>query len=278
MSNADRLGIEHQTVFGLPPVEFVHLTADLDCRYIAIGLTGGPYNPHGYEPYSLRDDASLRRKMVTAMQQRGVSISLGEGFVLRPQVEMASFAADLDVMAELGVTRVNTVSMDPDVPRTLDSFGLLVEMASARGMETTIEFVPSLTIRDLDGALTALRHVDRPEFRLLIDTMHLVRSGHTASDLGAIDPALIAHVQLSDHTISQQGELYREDTMDRRVPGEGEFPLREILAVVPPDVVIGLEVPMRSRAEEGESSEMRSRRCVEAARNFLDREREVTQP
>jgi sugar phosphate isomerase/epimerase len=227
VSNADRLGIEHQTVFGLPPVEFVHLTADLDCRYVAIGLTGGPYNPHGYEPYSLRDDVGLRRRMLAAMEQRGVSISLGEGFVVRPQVEMASFAADLDIMAELGVTRVNTVSMDPDVARTLDSFGLLVEMASERGMETTIEFVPSLTIRDLDGALTALRYVDRPEFRLLVDTMHLVRSGHTASDLEAIDPALIAYVQLSDHTLAQQGESYREDTMDRRVPGQGEFPLRE---------------------------------------------------
>lgn len=27
----DRLGLEHPTVFGLPPVEFVHLAADLGC-------------------------------------------------------------------------------------------------------------------------------------------------------------------------------------------------------------------------------------------------------
>jgi sugar phosphate isomerase/epimerase len=268
----DRLGIEHQTVFGLPPVEFVHLTADLDCRHIAIGLSGGPYNPHGYEPYSLRDDARLRRRMLTAMEQRGVSISLGEGFVVRPQLEMARFAADLDTMAELGVSRVNTVSMDEDLARTLDAFGSLVGMAVERGMETTIEFAPSLTIRDLDGALAAIRYVDRPEFRLLIDTMHLVRAGHTASDLEAIDPSLIGYVQLSDHTILQQGARYRDDSMDRRMPGEGELPLREILAVVPSDVVIGLEVPMRSRAEAGESTEDRARHCVEAARNLLENE------
>jgi hypothetical protein len=40
-------GIEHRTVFGLPPVEFVNLAADLGCRYIAIALSGSPYNPHG---------------------------------------------------------------------------------------------------------------------------------------------------------------------------------------------------------------------------------------
>jgi hypothetical protein len=46
-----------------------------------------------------------------------------------------------------------------------------------------------------------------------------VRAGHTAADLAA--------------------------------PGDGVFPLRKILAVLPLGVVIGLEVPMRSRAEAG---------------------------
>jgi sugar phosphate isomerase/epimerase len=272
----NRLGIEHQTVFGLPPVEFVHLAADLGCSYIAIGLTGGLYNPHGYEPYSLRDDASLRHRMLRAMRERGVSISLGEGFAVRPGVEMTGFAADLDIMGELGVTRVNTVSMDPDLPRTLLEFGVLIDMASERGMETTIEFAPSLTIRDLDAALAAIRYVDRPGFRLLVDTMHLVRAGFGPADLAAIDPALIGYVQLSDHTLLQRGALYGVDTVERMVPGEGELPLREILAVIPADVVIGLEVPMRSRAEGGESSEGRARRCVQAARILLDGEQGVT--
>ena len=265
----DQLGIEHQTVFGLPPVEFVNLAADLGCGYIAIALSGGPYNPHGYEPYSLRDDAALRRRMMAAMRDRGVSISLGEGFTVRPGSDISGSAADLDTMAELGVRRINTVSLDPDLSRSLDEFGLLAEMVAARGMETTIEFAPSLTISDLSAALSAVRHVARLDFRLLIDTMHLVRSGHTASDLATIDPALIGYAQLSDNTIRQRGSVYREDSIDRMVPGEGELPLREILAVLPPDIVIGLEVPMRSRAEAGEPTQERARRCIRAARDLL---------
>jgi sugar phosphate isomerase/epimerase len=263
------LGIEHQTVFGLPPVEFVNLASDLGCRHIAIALSGGPYNPHGYEPYSLRDDAALRLRMTAAMRDRGVSISLGEGFTVRPGGDIRSAAADLDTMAELGVTRINTVSLDPDLGRSLDEFGTLAEMVGARGMETTVEFAPSLTVTDLDAAMAAVRHVARPDFRLLIDTMHLVRSGSSASDLAAIDPALIGYVQLSDNTIRQRGPVYREDSIDRMVPGEGELPLREILAVLPPDVVIGLEVPMRSRAEAGEPTQERARRCVRGARDLL---------
>jgi len=155
----DRLGIEHQTVFGLPPVEFVNLAADLGCRYVAVVLSGSPYNPHGYESFSLRDDAALRRRMMAAMRARDVSISLGEGFTVRPDGDIRSGAADLDTMAELGVTRINTVSLDPDLSRSLDEFGVLAEMAGARGMGTTIEFAPSLTVRDLDAALATVRHV-----------------------------------------------------------------------------------------------------------------------
>jgi hypothetical protein len=65
------------------------------------------------------------------------------------------------------------------------------------------------------------------------------------------------------------GSVYREDSADRMVPGEGEFPLREILAVLPPDLVIGLEVPMLSRAEAGEATRERARRCVQGARALL---------
>ena len=56
-------------------------------------------------------------------------------------------------------------------------------MAAAAGMETTMEFGPGLSVPDLPTALDAVRAVDRPDFRLLIDTMHLVRSGSGADDV-----------------------------------------------------------------------------------------------
>jgi len=47
---------------------------------------------------------------------------------------------------------------------------------------------------------------------------------------------------------------YLEEAMYQRMaPGDGERPLAEMLATVPADVVIGLEVPLRSLAESGVS-------------------------
>src|SRR5262245_47026775 len=116
----NRLGIEHLSVFGLPPVEFVDLAADLGCTQIAIALTPIHLNPHGYPAYSLREDAALRRSMIKAMRDRSVSISLGEGFAVRPNADVRERAGDMELMRELGARRLNTVSMEPDLDRSFD--------------------------------------------------------------------------------------------------------------------------------------------------------------
>jgi sugar phosphate isomerase/epimerase len=266
------LGIENISVFGLPPVEFVGLAADLGCAHISTGLTQLFYNPHGYPPFSLRDDAALRREMIAAMADRGVSISLGEGFIVRPGADLADSAADLDLMHELGVRRINMASMDPDLPRTFDQYAGLVELAAQRGMECTTEFAPALAVADLPTALAAIRHVGRPDFRLLIDTMHLVRSGSGPADLAALDPDLIGYVQLCDATAKPRFESYMEEAMyERMAPGTGGLGLLEVVRALPSDRVYGLEIPLRSQAEAGVGPHERLGPCVAAARDLLAR-------
>jgi sugar phosphate isomerase/epimerase len=266
----DRLGIEFLSVFGMPPVEFVHLAADLGCRYISTTLVGLSVPELGYPAYSLKDAPRLRKQMLSAMDDRGVAISLGEGLVVRRSADTRDLAADLDVMAELQVPRVNTVSFEPDRDRTFDQVALLAELAAARGMETTIELAPGTTVGDVASGLTALDHIGRSDTRLLIDTMHFVRGGGTVAELAAVDPDRIGYVQLSDTTLQPRVDDYmREAMFERLVPGEGELPLREIIAVVPPDVIIGLEVPQLSLADAGFTPFDRLRPCVESARAML---------
>ncbi|HEX4557670.1 MAG TPA: sugar phosphate isomerase/epimerase family protein [Mycobacterium sp.] len=266
----DRLGIEALSVFGLPPVEFVDLAADLGCRYITIFLQTVASVPLGYPPFSLKDDVALRRDLLAAMDHRGVTISLGDGFIVLPGADMRSFRGDLDILSELGVPRINVVSLDPDRGHTFDQFAALAELAAQRHIETVIEPVPGLTIGDLPTALAALKHIARPDVRLLIDTMHLVRSGSSSHDIGAVDPRLIGYAQLNDTTLKPRSDNYAEEAVyERMVPGEGELPLPDILAALPRDIVIGLEVPRRSLALCGVQPADRLRPCVEAARALM---------
>jgi sugar phosphate isomerase/epimerase len=253
----DQLGIGMLSVFALPPLELIDVAADLGCRYISTVVQGHPLVPLGFAPYSLRDDVGLRHDLRAAMAHTGVSISLGDGFLVLPDAEMHKFSTDLDVLAELGVPWINTVSLDP-------------ELAAQRGIRTAIEPVPGLTVADLPTALAAREHVGRPDFRLLIDTMHLVRSGHSAADLAVLDPECIGYAQLCDTTLQPRMDNYSEEAIfERMVPGAGELPLRDIIAALPPDIVIELEVPQRSLALAGVSPVDRLRPCVEAARRLF---------
>ncbi|MEN4446704.1 sugar phosphate isomerase/epimerase family protein [Mycobacterium sp. SM3041] len=272
----DRLGIEALSVFGLPPVEFVDLAADLGCRYITVFLRNLAVLPLGYPPFALMDGSRLRADLLAAMHHRGVSISLGDGFLVLPGADMRSFARDLDLMAELGVPRINVVSLDPDLDRTCDQVCTLAEHAAERQIETVVEPVPGLTIGDLSTALAVLQQVSRPDVRLLIDTMHLVRSGSGADEISAIAPDQIGYAQLCDTTLTPRTDNYAEEAMfERMVPGEGELPLLEILAALPDDVVIGLEVPQRAPALAGVGPAERLRPCVEAAQGLL-RQRQLS--
>ena len=265
-----RLGIEACSVFGLPPVEYVNLAADLGCRHISTGLTAFSYNPHGYPAFSLRDDAGLRRETIAALRARDVTVSLGEGMNVRAGGDVEDYAADLDVFAELGAERINTVSMDPDRGRTFDQFARLAELAGARGLQVTVEFAPGLTVADLPTALEAVRHVGLGNFNLLIDTMHLVRSGGGAADIAALDPDLIRYVQLCDAPREPRFESYFEESMfERMAPGEGGLGLLDVVKALPGDGVFSLEIPLRSEAEAGIGPRERLGRCVAAARRLL---------
>ena len=269
----NNLGIEFISVFGLPPVAFVELAADLGCQYITTALQPSGCNPHGYPKYSLKEDHALRRELIAALNDRGVSLSLGEGFAIWPNGNVReSYAVDLDVMSELGIKRINSVSFETDLNRSFDQLGVLAEMAAASGIETMLEFVPTFGIADLPTALAAVRHVGRRDFRLLIDTMHFARSGARAEDIAALGPDLIGYVQLCDAPLVPKIPNYLEEAMyERMVPGTGELPLLDILAALPRDRVVGLEVPLRSEAETGIGPHARMARCVEGARGLISR-------
>ncbi len=268
--NSDRLGIGMLSVFGLPPTELVQLAADLGCQHVSVTVQGVPLVPLGYPPFSLKDDAVLRNDLLAVLADRGVTISLGDGFLVLPGTDVQALSADLDVLAELGAPRINVVSLDPDLARTFDQFAALTELAAGRGIETVVEPVPGLTVADLPTALAAREHVGRPDFRLLIDTMHLVRSGSGPADVATLEPDEIGYLQLNDTTLQPRLDNYMEEAMfERMVPGTGELPLADILRALPADVVIEIEVPRRSLALDGVSPIDRLRPCVDAARRLL---------
>lgn len=268
----DRLGIEFISAFSMHPLALVNLAADLNCDCITEVLEPLPaFNPEGYAPWSLRHDRVLRREMAAALRDRGIALAIGEGFIVQPrQDQHDAWRHDLDIMAELGVERISPISFDPDPHRTFDEIGMLVEAAAAVGIGTMIEFVPTFGIGDLATAVAALSHFGRSDVTLVIDTLHVVRSGARAADLAALEPAMIGHVQLCDAPLKPASSDYMQEALYERLsPGDGELPLFDVLSALPPGRAIGLEIPQWSIASSGVGPHDRLRRYVEDARALL---------
>ena len=110
----------------------------------------------------------------------------------------------------------------------------------------TIEFAPINTINNLASALAAIDHIGKGRARVLIDAMHLFRSGGSVADVAALDPDLIGYAQLCDVPLVAPEDVpyFQEATLERMVPGMGELPLAEWIAALPADLPISIEVPM----------------------------------
>jgi sugar phosphate isomerase/epimerase len=266
----NRIGLEYITLMGTHPLDFIRIAAGAGCANVALFATY--YAPAGsrQQSWSLAHDPALRRDVAQCLGDHGVSLALVDGVAVYRNQSVEQFRPLFDVMGELGAYRVNTVSFD-EIGRTFDETARLVEMAQPYGITVTMEPCPVLTVRTLAQALDMIRQVEQPNFRLLIDTMHVSRTGE-AEAASRVDPGLIDYVQICDAPLAMppSNEAYMDEAMhERQIPGEGELPLVSILRNVRPDVVVSGEVPLRSLEKAGVSAEERVRRIVDATRRVL---------
>lgn len=269
----NRLGIEMLTMLGMPPIDHVRLAAELGCAYISTGLSGLPVRHLGqpdwamFPDWSLESDPALVREVKAALRDTGVRIALGEGFRVREDGDVRDRAAGLDLMAELGAERINAVSMENDLARTHDQLALLADMVIERGMMFTVEFAPPNAINSLEAALSAIAHIGVGRATLMIDAMHFFRSGATVEALAALAPDLIGYAQLCDAPLESSGGTYMQEAMfGRLVPGDGEFPLTDLVAALPAGIPIGLEVPNVASALAAGTPRDMAARSIKAAR------------
>lgn len=266
----DRLAIEFISALGMPPADYVALAARLGVGRIGIAPSPIAANPHDYPAWDLRTDPALLSATKAALAAHDVKVSLGEGFLITPGIEIADAAATMDIMAELGAPMVNTIVMEQDRMRACDQFARYAAMAAERGMLAALEFMPLMWPLNLREAADFVSGSGANNTRVLVDAMHFFRSGATVGHLAQVDPALIGYVQICDVPMPATNPDYGMEARDNRLaPGDGDLPLAEFIALLPASVTIGLEVPMASAAAAGRSPEQRLGPAVAAARDLL---------
>jgi len=147
----------------------------------------------------------------------------------------------VDAAAAIGARHVLVASRTADVAAVAERFGALCDLAAPAGVVPVLEFLPIFGIRTLTEAAAAVVAAGRGG--VLVDTLHLARSGGTPGDLAAVvaqGDVAFPYLQVADAPApaagtngADIGALVEEALHGRLLLGDGGLPVQEVVDALP---------------------------------------------
>lgn len=245
------LSLAHLTLLGLTPPQLLDTAAE--AGFDAVSLRVSPAyrgDPHAY----MADTVATLATTVRMISDTGVRVMDVEVIRLDADTDLRDLEPVIDVAQQLGAAHLLVCAYDPEPARISERFNELCELAQPSGLRPVLECIPYSQVTSVQLAVQLVRGSSGA---VLIDALHLQRSGGRVADLKAIDPRLIPYVQICDAPLKAPDggleALKYESREDRLVPGEGQLPLSALLAAIPEGAAISVESPSRRlRAELGD--------------------------
>lgn len=219
--------------------------------------------------------AQTTRETRAALAATGLPVLDVEVVWIRPDSSLDEHRRVLDVGMELGARNVLCVSSDPDHGATAAKLAALCAHAEAAGMRVALEFGIFTKVRNLAQALKVLDRVNHPLSAVLIDPIHVDRSGTTVAEIAAVDRALVPYAQFCDARAERPDpadfDAVITDAIDLREQcGEGVLPLAAMLGALPADIPLSIELRSAALREAFSHPASRAKAVADATRNFLE--------
>lgn len=195
---------------------------------------------------------------------------------LKPGSAMDDHRKVLDIGAELGAANALCVSSEPDPAVTAARFAELCRHAEGSGMRVALEFGIFTAVRDLAAALGVLDAVDHPAKAVLIDPIHVDRSGTSIAALAEVDPALLSYAQFCDARAERPDpadiNAVIVDAVDLREQcGDGALALDALYRALPAGLPLSIELRSKALRDGFPDPAERARQVAVKTRAWLAR-------
>jgi sugar phosphate isomerase/epimerase len=261
-----KLCLDSLTVNNTEPAELIRAAASAGFDLVSLWV-----QPPSIFPLQLVTSDKLSA-CHAALAETGIQVGPLEVFDLTSAEVVASYRPAFELGARLGAKSASAINVrNKDISLVGALLAQLEELAGEYDLGVTLEPLAMFATSTLAQARDVVRAagVDVP---IVLDAFHVVRKGGTAADVRAIDPSMIGYIQLCDGPISVPAEQMRyEASYERLYPGDGDFPLIELLRDARTDINWGIEAPSRRRAESGRSAESVAREAFGAVRRTIDK-------
>lgn len=241
-----RLAVAHLTALDLAPPAWVRQAGR--AGFDAVGLRLNPTAP-GAISYLSPVGSTAHLTLKRALADEGVSVYDVEFIPMLPEIEVAAFAPMFDVAADLGAQCVTVAGDDPEPARLCANLAALCDLAAQYGLRVDIEFMRWRHVGTLAQARTIVEGTGRENLAILVDALHLARSGGHPDDVRALPANMVRAVQLCDASanvpVGDEATIL-EARAGRLAPGDGVLPLIDLLGALPDGTALGVEMPLPS--------------------------------
>ncbi|MGY3390782.1 sugar phosphate isomerase/epimerase [Bradyrhizobium sp. USDA 3311] len=242
------LGLAHLTALDLAPVALVAEAAHAGFRFIGLRVipvtAGGP-------AYPTRIGTDAHRELKRSLAGEGVRLNEIEFVQLTPRIDIPPLASLFEAAADLGAVAVTASGDDDDPVRLTAHFAELCDLAQQFGLRVDLEFMRWRAIGSLPQAEAIVRGAGKANGTILVDALHLHRSGGKPGDLISMPAQHLRAVQICDAVAdipASDAAIIAEAREGRLPPGEGALPLGELLEALPSDASISVEMPLPALA------------------------------
>jgi sugar phosphate isomerase/epimerase len=210
----------------------------------------------------------------SALADSGLELLDVEVIWLKPDSDMAEHQACIDIGAELGAKNVLCVSSDPDMAANAARLADLCRHAEGSGMRVALEFGIFTEVKNLAMAMPVLDAVAHPLRALLIDPIHVDRSGTTAAQVAAVPRDLIPYAQFCDAPAKRPDPANFDeiitDAIDLREQcGAGGLPLKAMYDALPAGIPLSIELRSRALRDGYPDAGERAKAVAAATRAWL---------
>jgi sugar phosphate isomerase/epimerase len=262
------LSLAHLTIAEVAPPDVPAIAAAAGFQSISLRLNS-PRADVASPP--MLGDTPMRRETRRNLLDAGIGLFSIEALLLTPETDVGRYAGLLATAAYLGAHGALVVGLDPEEDRLVDRFAALGELGASFGIALQLEFMLFSEVKSLPQAVRIVRRSGVATAGVVVDALHLFRTGGTPADVALLEPALLSSVQLCDGPGTvDAGRIIEEARCDRAFLGEGEFPLVDLLAAIPESAPVALEIPADRLRLDGVSALDRAERAFQSFRRLVE--------
>jgi len=256
-----KVGIGHFTMLGVAPPELVTIAADAGFDFVGVRAAVAGAEE---EPWPMAPGSPMFRETLARLDDLGLEVGDIEIIRLTPETRPRDATPLLEIGADLGARFLNVFGDDPDLERAHDTLAELVEIAAPFGIRPLVEGTSYTGIQRIQDVATVSTGTGGG---VIVDPLHLHRTGGTPQDVRELDRSLLGYYQLCDAPLETPTSLPMPASLPRNqplpvsqpqiearaarlLPGEGELPLVDIVSALPADLPVSAEVPNLALLEE----------------------------